>query len=71
MRLPGWMFGADLQLWKPDLLLTGDSRTATSINLQWFPRAHWEVHVLGRVEAQALDYNNPEWLGLAQLHYYL
>jgi hypothetical protein len=71
MRLPGWMIGADLQMWKPDLLLTGDSRTATSLNLQWFPRAHWEVHVLGRVEAQALRYDHPEWLGLAQLHYYL
>jgi hypothetical protein len=29
------------------------------------------VHVLGRVEAQALRYDHPEWLGLAQLHYYL
>jgi hypothetical protein len=68
---PGWMFGADLQAWKPDLLLTGDSRTATSINAQWFPRAHWEVHLLGRVEAQALRYGHPELLTLLQLHYYL
>jgi hypothetical protein len=71
MLKPGWMFGGDLQAWKADLLLTGDSRTATSINVQWLPRAHWEVHLLGRVEAQALRYSHPEWLSLLQLHYYL
>jgi hypothetical protein len=68
---PGWMFGGDLQAWKADLLLTGDSRTATSINAQWFPSAHWEVHLLGRLEAQALRYGPPELLALLQLHYYL
>jgi hypothetical protein len=71
MGKTGWIAGADLQLWKPDLMLTGDSRTATSINLQWFFRAHWEVHLLGRVEAQALRYGHPELLTLLQLHYYL
>lgn len=68
---PGWMFGADLQAWKDDLLLTGDSRTATSVNAQWFPSAHWELHLLGRVEAQALRYGHAEYLTLLQLHYYL
>ncbi|HTJ45084.1 MAG TPA: hypothetical protein VL463_23410 [Kofleriaceae bacterium] len=68
---PGWMFGGDLQAWKADLLLTGDSRTATSLNAQWFPSAHWEVHLLGRLEAQALRYDHPELLALLQLHYYL
>jgi hypothetical protein len=68
---PGWMLGGDLQAWKDDLLLEGDSRTATSINAQWFPSAHWELHLLGRVEAQALRYGHPEYLTLLQLHYYL
>jgi hypothetical protein len=71
MRLPGWMVGADLQTWKPDLTLTGDSRTGESINVQWFPRAHWEVHLLTRLEQQALRFGHPELLTLLQLHYYL
>jgi hypothetical protein len=71
MPKTGWMLGADLQLWKPDLALTGDSRTGESINVQWFFRAHWEAHLLTRVEEQALRFGHPELLTLLQLHYYL
>jgi hypothetical protein len=68
---PGWMLGAVAQLWEPDVAVHGTSRAATELDAQWFFRAHWEAHLLGRVEAQGLHVGHPDSLVLLQLHYYL
>ena len=71
MMLPGWMVTGALQLWDPDLALRSSSRGAAELNLQVFPLAHLELHLLGRLEAVGNDFDHPSLLGLLQLHYYL
>ncbi len=66
----GLWLGAGLHRWQPDLGLRS-SRDAFEVDLQYFPRAHLEVHLLGRASAQGNDLDHPGWLALAQLHYYL
>ncbi|MEZ4368752.1 MAG: hypothetical protein R2939_21115, partial [Kofleriaceae bacterium] len=48
---PGVMLGGALQHWDPDLGLRASSRQAAELNLQYFPLAHVELHLLGRAEA--------------------
>lgn len=67
----GVLFGGGAHLWDPDLGLSRDSREAAELTLQYFPRAHFEVHALLRGSLQALDADEPGLLGLLQLHYYL
>ncbi len=69
--LPGALVTGALQLWDPDLALRASSRTAAEMNLQLFPVAHLELHLLARLEALGNDFDHPALLGLAQLHYYL
>lgn len=71
VMMPGWMAGAGLQLWDPDLTLRASSRAAAEVNVQYFPLAHLELHLLGRLEAVGNDFDHPALLGLLQLHYYL
>ncbi len=71
MWLPGWMIGAAVQRWDPDLTLRGSSRNALELNLQAFPFAHGEAHLLLRLEATGGDTFQPNALSLLQLHYYL
>jgi hypothetical protein len=71
MLLPGWMVTAAVQHWEPDLLLRSSTRGAAELNLQYFPLAHIELHLLGRLEAVGNDFDHPGLLGLLQLHYYL
>jgi hypothetical protein len=66
----GVLLGAGLHRWQPDLGLRS-SRDAFELDVQYFPRAHVEVHVLGRAAAAGNDLDNPGLLLLAQLHYYL
>lgn len=65
----GLMVGAAVQRWQPDLRLRS-SRDALDLNLQYFPRAHFELHLLTRLSG-AGDFDDPGLLTLLQLHYYL
>ncbi|MDQ3365114.1 MAG: hypothetical protein M3680_06775 [Myxococcota bacterium] len=65
----GVMVGAALHRWQPDLRLRS-SRDAFEVNIQYFPRAHFELHLLTRVGGQG-DFDDPGLLSLLQLHYYL
>ncbi|MEZ4362251.1 MAG: hypothetical protein R3B48_18830 [Kofleriaceae bacterium] len=69
--LPGWMVTAAIQQWEPDLTLRSSTRSATELNLQWFPIAHLELHLLGRLEAVGNNYDDPGLLTLLQVHYFL
>jgi hypothetical protein len=71
MFLPGYMVGATVQRWAPDLTLRGSTRNALELNLQAFPWAHVEAHLLTRLEATGGDTTSPNLLVLLQLHYYL
>ncbi len=65
----GWMVGAAVHRWDPNLRLRS-SRDAVELNLQFFPRAHLELHLLTRLSG-AGDFEGPAALTLLQLHYYL
>ncbi|MBL0216583.1 MAG: hypothetical protein IPQ07_22210 [Myxococcales bacterium] len=69
--LPGYMIGAALQRWDPDLSLRGSTRNAFQLDVQAFPWAHVEAHLLTRLEATGGDTTHPNLLALLQLHYYL
>lgn len=65
----GWMVGVGMHRWQPDLRQR-TSRDAIQIDVQYFPRAHVELHLLTRVSG-AGDFETPGALSLLQLHYYL
>jgi len=67
----GLLVGATVHTWEPDLTLAADSRTAADLSVQYFPWAHTELHMIGRVDARGLELGDPGFLGLIQLHYYL
>ncbi len=71
MFMPGYMLGATIQRWDPDLSLRGASRNAFQLDAQMFPWAHVELHLLTRIEATGGDTTHPDLLALLQLHYYL
>jgi hypothetical protein len=52
-------------------MLQGSTRNALEVNLQSFPWAHVELHLLLRAEATGGDTFSPNLLSLLQLHYYL
>ena len=66
----GVQVGAALQRWQPDLSLRS-ARDAFELNVQYFPVAHVELHLLGRASAVGNDLDDPGLLALLQLHYYL
>lgn len=65
----GVMVGAALHRWQPDLRMRS-SRDAFEINVQYFPKAHVELHLLTRVSGEG-DFEGPGLLSFLQLHYYL
>lgn len=65
----GLMVGAALHRWQPDLRLR-TSRDAFEVNVQYFPTAHVELHLLTRVGGEG-DLDAPGLLSMLQLHYYL
>ena len=69
--MQGLMVGAAVNVWEPDVTLSGSSRSAADLNVQYFPWAHFELHLLGRIDARALDLGDPGFLGLLMFHYYL
>jgi hypothetical protein len=71
MMLPGFMIGAAIQRFAPDVSFRGTTRNAVELNLQAFPWAHVEAHLLTRAEATGGDTGHPNLLALLQLHYFL
>ncbi len=65
----GWMLGGAVHRWHPDVR-TRTARDALQLDLQYFPRAHFELHLLTRVSATG-HYDEPGLLTFLQLHYYL
>jgi hypothetical protein len=66
----GVQVGVGLHRWHPDLSLRS-ARDAFEVNVQYFPRAHLELHLLTRLDAQGGDLDASGLLALLQLHYYL
>ncbi len=65
----GVMVGAAMHRWQPDLRLRS-SRDAFEVNVQYFPIAHVELHLLTRIGGEG-HFDDPGLLSLLQLHYYL
>ena len=66
----GLALGVTLHRWQPDLA-TRSGRDAVDLDVQFFPWAHVELHLLTRVSAQGNNFDDPGFLSLVQLHYYL
>lgn len=64
----GVMLGTTLEVAQTDLSLRGTDRESASLHVQYFPRAHWEVMLLGRAERAR---QTRDFLSLLMLHYYL
>ncbi len=71
MATQGLMVGGVVQAYDPDLGLASTSRSAVEANVQWFPIAHLELHLLTRMEALGFNMDDPQLLALLQLHYFL
>jgi hypothetical protein len=54
----------------PDLSVEKLWHDAYTVALQYFPLAHWEVMLEGKLEMPA-DYGRAQSLAFLQLHYYL
>ena len=69
----GWMFQLMLERWDEDLAVKGVARDALDLEIQWFPIAHVEVGVYGRVQliGTGSDDGSPSEVVLLQAHYYL
>lgn len=65
----GWMVGAAVHQWQPDLRVRS-LRGAAEVNVQFFPRAHVELHLLTRYSG-AGDFDDAGLLTFLQVHYYL
>lgn len=67
--VPGVMVGGGVHHWQPDLRLR-TARDAFQLDVQYFPRAHFELHLLTRISGAA-EFDDPSFLAFLQLHYYL
>lgn len=67
----GIMLGGYLERYDPDALLPGTARDSASVTVQYFPYAHVELQLLGRLEFQGEEYGSPAPMGLLMFHYYL
>jgi hypothetical protein len=69
----GFMAQLQLERWDEDLGLKGVARDAVGAEFQWFPTAHVEVGLYGRLQiiGSGSDDGTPQELVLLQIHYYL
>jgi hypothetical protein len=69
----GFLAQLMLERWDEDLGLSGVARSAVGAELQWFPTAHVELLLYGRVQMIGAggDDGDASQLVLLQLHYYL
>jgi hypothetical protein len=66
----GLMVGAALERFDEDMTVKDVARDSAGVTVQYFPWAHWEVLLFGRVEYQG-DYGDGSTSAMLQLHYYL
>jgi hypothetical protein len=69
----GWMLSGTLERFDEDLAISGVARDAVSFELQWFPFAHFETSLYGRLQiigTGGSDGSASQVL-LLQVHYYL
>ncbi len=67
----GWQVSATVERYDEDIAVKHVARDAISANLQWFPRAHFELHLLARTRILgAGDGGDNANLAMLQLHYY-
>lgn len=67
----GVQLGATFGRYDSDVQLPGTERDSATLSLQYFPYAHVELHLIGRMEFQGQDFASPSPMGLLMLHYYL
>lgn len=60
-----------LERYENDLTLRESARDSVTLGLQFFPRAHWEIMLLGKLEAQGGAYGDANGYTMLMLHYYL
>ena len=66
----GLMLGGALERFDEDMTVKDVARDAASLSVQYFPWAHWELLMFGKLEFQS-DYGDPSSSAMLQLHYYL
>lgn len=69
--IQGIMVGTAVERYDEDLDIADTERDSLSLTLQYFFHAHFELMLMGKLEAQGQDYGDANVLGLAMLHYYL
>lgn len=69
--IQGIMVGTAVERYDEDLDIKDTERDSLNLTVQYFFRAHFELMLMGKLEAQDQDYGDPTVLGLAMLHYYL
>ncbi len=68
----GLLAAAILEHYDEDVAIADVDRDAASVQINFFPRAHFELVLLGRVQTIGLGNGGPtSLLGMFQLHYYL
>lgn len=67
----GVLVSSGVHLWEPDLTLRATTRQAFEIAAQYFAWAHVELHLLLRASAGDGSVEDPSYLSLLQIHYYL
>jgi hypothetical protein len=68
--IQGLMVGAAIERYDADLSAPV-ARDALRLSAQFFPRAHWEIMALTKLESQGGNYGERAALGMLMLHYYL
>lgn len=66
----GLMLGAALERFDQDMTVKDVARDAAQVTVQYFPLAHWELLLQGKLEFVG-DYGDPSSMAMFQLHYYL
>jgi hypothetical protein len=67
----GIMAGIAADRYQEDLRVSTTARNAFNLQINLFPRSHWELLILGRYQPAASSGGSAATLGLLQLHYYL
>jgi hypothetical protein len=69
--ITGLMVSGALERFDQDMSVADLARDAASLSIQYFPLAHWELMLIGKLEYIGGEYGDPNPLGMFQLHYYL
>jgi hypothetical protein len=68
--IQGVMVNGAYERYDPDLAVSDQWHDAYTLGVQYFPLAHWEIMLQGKLEVPA-DAGRAQALGFLQLHYYL